>query len=110
MIDWDEIVLGPIMTVFGQEDGDIVFLPATGGQIALPGAVFNQHYLSVHMDHSGNPVSTIKPAIGVRAALFTQPPKQNDRIRFVSTGLTYAVNNVEDDGLGHLNLTLNRWD
>lgn len=108
MIDWDGAVLGPLMSVFGQEGDEIVFLPAAGAEVALPGAVFNEHYVAIRFDREGNEVATVKPALGVRAALFASPPKQGDRIRFGSTGAEYVVANVEDDGLGHLNLVLNK--
>lgn len=106
-IDWDEMVLAPMMSadVFG-ENIQPTYRPAVGGSFQIDG-VFDAPYLGLAMGPDGEPVAALQqPVLGVRLAQFAVLPLQGDQITIASTGKTYVVANVEPDGKGWAKLIL----
>lgn len=107
MIDWDKVVIGPVMGVFGEP---VMFRPVVGAPFPISG-LFHEAYVSV--DLAGGPgVTSVAPALGVRLAEFSTPPLQKDRVSITATALhgggTYAVKEVRPNGIGGALLMLNR--
>lgn len=107
MIDWDAEVLGPVMSVFG-EDNLPTYMPVSGPSFSLLDAVFDREYLLVVTNDDGSENTTRRPVLGVRLSLFAVPPVQNDKVTIPSVGLTYIVREVQPDGHGWAKLMLNR--
>lgn len=109
-IDWDALVLAPLMGIFGEggpDDDEMLPLYTPRG---LPGfrlhdAVFDAAYKAVDIVDDV-PTTSIKPVLGVRLSLFPRPPAQNDRVYIPSAGKTYIVRDPRDDGHGHMLLIL----
>ncbi len=110
-IDWDDFVLTPLMGIFGEGvPGDPSswprYTPRGGSAFQLPDAVFDEQYHRVVEQGEGSEVSTTTPVLGVRAALFPQPPDQGDRVFIPSNGKTYRIADDQPDGHGHILLIL----
>lgn len=107
MIDWDKLVNGPVMGVFGEQ---ALFQPAAGGAFNVTGT-FHEAYLSV--DVGGNGVTSVSPALGVRLSQFAAVPLQGDGVVITATALhdggTYTVKEVQRNGVGLAVLLLN-WE
>lgn len=111
MIDWDAMLLAPVMSVFGEGvASDLstwpIYTPAGGAPFALPDAVFDRAYAEVTLDPEIGQVTNRKPCLGVRAALFAQPPAQGDTVYIPSVAVTYVVKEPQPDGHGHIKLML----
>ncbi len=108
-IDWDAEVLGPVMAVFGANEASQLptYTPAGGTSFPLADSVFDRAYLLVTLDGDGSENTTRRPVLGVRDALFTVPPAQNDLVFIPSVGITYIVKEVRSDGHGWTLLALN---
>lgn len=109
-IDWDRELLAPIMSVFGEGQGAVpaswpLYMPAYGDPFRVEGAVYDDAYQLVTLGDDGAENTTTSPCLGVRRALFAQPPKQRDRVDIVGRGL-FVVKDVRDDGHGHVRLIL----
>lgn len=111
-LDWDALVLAPVMAVFGEGDPvDDTMLPFYTPR-GLPGfplrdAVFDEQYEQVQVVDGEEPPSIARrPLLGVRTSLFPRDPAQNDRVRLPSTGKSYIVSSVQPDGHGHAKLFL----
>jgi hypothetical protein len=106
MIDWDKVVNGPVMGVFGEP---ATFQPAVGAPFTIHGT-FHEAYTSVVVADE-MAVSTTGPAIGVRLSEFPAPPKQKDRVVITATSLhgggTYVVKEMRPNGIGGALLLLN---
>ena len=114
MIDWDALVLAPVMGIFGAGptgsggDQTPLYTPVGGGTtFPLADAVFDREYLQVVLQGDGSENTTARPVLGVRTALFALPPQQGDRVTIPAVGLTYIVREVQPDGHGHAKLMLN---
>lgn len=107
MIDWDALVIGPLLEVFG-EAVQPTYTPvkAGGAPYAIDG-VFDRAYLSVAQLDAVSAASTVKPVLGVRESEFSAPPQVDDLVYVPSVNLTYIVRNVESDGHGWAKLELN---
>jgi len=107
MIDWDKIVNGPVMGVFGEP---AVFQPVVGAPFDIHGT-FHEAYKSVDLV-GGMGVTSEMPALGVQLSEFLIHPLQKDRVAITATALhgggTYAVKEVQPNGLGAAVLLLNR--
>jgi hypothetical protein len=107
-IDFDAVVLGPVMGIFG---GEITYYPASAlGRtgLTLPDAVFDEAYLVVTLDGDVE-VSTVMPVLGVRTAHFSAmagEPARNGQVEIPGHG-AYVVRDVQPDGQGHALLMLN---
>ncbi|MET3135531.1 hypothetical protein AAKU55_005842 [Oxalobacteraceae bacterium GrIS 1.11] len=106
-IDWDKLVSGPVMAVFGEAAR---FLPVAGAPFDIQGA-FHEAYKSVDLV-GGMGMTSEMPALGVRLADFPARPLQKDRVTIAATGLhgggTYVVKEVQPNGIGGAVLLLNR--
>lgn len=111
-IDWDVLVLAPVMGVFGEGQPDDpstwpTYTPRGQTPFQLANAVFDAEYEVVTVEADGVPTSTKRPVLGVRTALFPAGfPAQNDQVTIPSVGKTYVVSNVQPDGHGHAKLIL----
>lgn len=102
MIDWDSVVIGPIVGVFGEP---VRYMPATTAPFDIDGN-FDAAYIEVDRE-SGMGITTARPLLGVQLSQFPTAPLQGDRLTIVRTGETYSVNDVRDDSHGWANLILN---
>jgi hypothetical protein len=107
MIDFDAVVLGPVMRIFGEEpDKPVRYMPAAGGAFDLADAVFDDAYAGLVMQEGGPEVTTLQPVLGVRLALFPSPPLQDDQLYIPRVATTFLVRDVQPDGHGHAKLML----
>jgi hypothetical protein len=110
-IDWDGLVLGPAMGIFGEGQPTDpstwpTYTPRGQSPFALAYAVFDAEYESVTVDADGVPTSSRRPVLGVRMALFAHAPAQNDLVFIPSTAKNYIVSDVHPDGHGFAKLVL----
>lgn len=108
-IDWDDLVLAPVMGVFGEDErtGLPIYTPRGLPAFNLADAVFDAEYEQVDVNPDDGTTSTSRrPVLGVRVSLFPRQPAQNDTVRIPSTGKTYVVRDVQPDGHGHAKLML----
>jgi hypothetical protein len=107
MIDWDQMVNGPVMSAFGEP---ATFLPVAGAPFPITGT-FHEAYKSVDLV-GGMGITSEMPALGVRLSEFPVRPLQKDRVAIVATALhgggTYVVKEVQPNGIGGALLMLNR--
>jgi hypothetical protein len=120
VINWDSLVLGPTMAVFGQP---VLYQPMapqyTGGPLVPHGApltitaVFDENYRKLDPLATGDLigrssyVTSARPVLGVRLSLLPVRPTQGDRLTIVLTAQVFAVGEVEPDRHGHALLLLN---
>jgi len=102
-VNWDAMVLGPLMGVFGEP---ATYLPAAGGSYLITG-VFDEAYRELELIDGASAITTELPVLGVRLAAFPVPPVQNDRVSVASVNTTYVVREVRPDGHGYAKLMLN---
>lgn len=113
-IDWDGLVLGPAMSIFGEGSASDpsswpTYYPKAGGRLRLTDAVFDEQYQRIFTLENGSTTSSSHPVLGVRDALFASVAggaRQGDGVRIPSTGKTYRVTDVQSDGHGHTLLLL----
>ena len=106
-MNWDELVLAPVMGVFGDA---VTYRPANAPAYTISDAVFDSQYTYVVKDADGNEVNTTSPMLGVRAAVCPNPA-QDDQVSIATfNGLpvnkTYVVKDVRPDSHGHTVLLL----
>ncbi len=123
MIDWDSIVIGPTVGVFGEP---VLYQPMiSAGPLGpldsrIPGAdpfqitgVFDSEYLELQPlaigDMIGMPshITSARPVLGIQLSQFTTPPAQGDQLTVIATGRVYVVQEVQPDGHGGAKLPLN---
>lgn len=105
MIDWDSLVIGPLMSVFAEP---VTYLPLAGGSVSVTG-VFDDAYLKeVMFDDASTDVTEVSAALGVQLSQFPSPPVQNDRLTVIRTGATYIVRQVRSDSRGGARLLLTK--
>lgn len=115
MMDWDRLVIGPCMKVFGEKlkpsyqrmNGAV----PVGAPFDVEG-VFDDAYTALVINgDAGDPeIATQDPVMGVRLANFgATPPKQGDKVTVPRVAKPYLVMSYEPDGKGwaflHLKLT-----
>ncbi|WP_299104708.1 hypothetical protein [uncultured Bradyrhizobium sp.] len=111
-IDWDAVILGPVMGVFGEgvavdRTSWPTYTPRGLAPFQLADAVFDRAYADITIDGEGSEVTTRKPCLGVRTSLFLQrEPLQDDRVFVPSVPGTFIVKDVRPDGHGHAKLIL----
>jgi hypothetical protein len=112
-IDWDALVLGPVMAIFGEgvpDDAAManwpLYTPRGLAGFRLAAAVFDAEYEQVDINADGSTSTSRRPVLGVRVALFPRMPAQNDKVTIPATGKTYVVRDVQSDGHGHAKLML----
>ena len=104
MIDFDTLVVGPCMAVFGEP---VLYQPLSGTPFTITG-VFDEAYLEQAPYDALTPgnISGTRPMLGVQVSQFPQPPLQDDVLTIVRTGVTYWVNEVRADSHGAARLLL----
>lgn len=110
-IDWDGLVLGPVMGMFGEGDAGApaslpTYHPKRGKPFRLTDAVFDAAYQLVTELGDGTTQTSAHPVLGVRASLFPVPPAQGDVVHIPSVRRHYAVTDPRADGHGHILLVL----
>jgi hypothetical protein len=111
-IDWDRLVLAPVMGLFGEGQASDqstwpIYTPSELEPFALADAVFDAEYEQVDINPQDMSTSTSRrPVLGVRVALFPRTPAQGDTAFIPSMGKTYVVRDVQPDGHGHAKLML----
>lgn len=104
MVDWDGLVLGPLMEVFGEP---VSYTLAGGPTLAIT-AVFDEAYTPVQL--IGDPdVTSAHPVLGVRASEFPAnwDAKNAQGDTFVVRGRTYVVRTGKPDSHGGARLDAN---
>lgn len=109
MIDWDDLVIGPALDVFGQA---VTYRPANGAAMSIT-AVFDREFLDYDADSDaarmvgapGN-ISATRPVLGVRLSDFLTAPAQNDTLTVSGLG-SFKVMEVRSDSHGWAKLLLN---
>lgn len=104
-VDWDEMVLGPLMAEFG-EDTQPVYTPAGGVSFPIDG-IFDEAFTEVVLLDDGSRVASTFPVLGVRIAQIPNGPRQGDRVSIAKVNTTYVVREVRPDGHGEAKLLLN---
>ncbi|MBF0305774.1 MAG: hypothetical protein HQL41_09020 [Alphaproteobacteria bacterium] len=107
MVDFDALVLGPAMGVFG---GTAMFTPGGGAPMPVTG-VFDAVHRLVEVDMGQNAsgtlaVSSTAPAFGIRLKDFPAAPEQGDGLRW--GGVDYQIVDIRPDGQGGAQLILQR--
>lgn len=110
MIDWDAVVLGPVMAIFGEDPahGLPIYRPAEGAPFTLTDAVFDDAFHALVMGSDGAELGTVQPVLGVRLSLFPTPPERGDEVDVPRAGMSFVVQEVQPDGHGHAKLLLSR--
>lgn len=106
MIDFDKMVLAPLVKVFGQPSGAVPsFQPDAGGAPYDLDGIFTKGFKAQSVGEDGFPEwNTTAPTFGARALDFQAPPKKNDMVTI--SGTQYIVTDVRPDGVGWLVLAL----
>lgn len=102
MIDWDKVVVGPSVKVFGEP---VQYMPATTAPFPIVG-IYDEAYVEVDTT-SGMGVTSAKPVLGVQLSQFLMPPEQGDRLVIIRTGEPFYVKEVRPDSHGAAKLMLN---
>lgn len=111
MIDWDAMVVGPLLGVFGEAPSARPrYTPAAGGVPFEIEGVFDDAYTGLVMSADGEPeIATAEPVMGVRLADFIPHgvlPEQGGTVEVPRVGKTFVVTNAEPDGKGWVFLRL----
>lgn len=105
-IDWDGLVLAPLIAAFGEDEG-IIYYPQGGQEFDIDG-VYDEN--NRDLDMIGSRVNTSTPVVGARLAQFQRfqiSPQQGDQLRIKRTGELFDVKDTDEDGRGHVKLKLN---
>ncbi len=102
MIDWDALVLGPAVGIFGEP---VTYTYAAGAPISITG-VYDEQYVGVDVA-DGQQVTSSMPVLGVRLSQFPLMPQQGDTLFIQRTAETFVVKEVRPDGHGAAKLMLN---
>jgi hypothetical protein len=110
-IDWDKLVLAPVMGTFGEAEtqaGDQrpIYTPRGLAPFRLDDAVFDAEYEQVDVAQDGSMATSRRPVLGVRVSLFPRDPRQNDAVTIPVAGKSYIVREAQPDGHGHAKLML----
>lgn len=107
MIDWDAVVLGPVMGVFGES---VLYAPVNSAPFQITHGVFDDGFAEI--DPLGSPgVLSSHPTLGIQLsefpADFDAKEAQGDRFTVLRTGVVYIVKAGEPDSHGHALLRAN---
>lgn len=110
-VDWDSILLAPVMGVFGEGDASQsatwpIYYPTDLQPFPLEGAVFDRAYADVTLDSEGSENTSRKPCLGVRLSLFAREPAQSEKVYIPSVPGLFIVKDYRPDGHGHAKLIL----
>jgi hypothetical protein len=116
--DWDGLVIGPTVAIFGDT---VQYVPNIGAAFTVTG-VFDQAYLELTPLGRGGPdteswsmaspgsITAEMPVLGVQLSQFPIPPEQDDLLTITSgrfAGERFVVKEVRPDGHGGAKLLLN---
>ena len=104
-IDWDAMVLAPVVAVFGEGEIGIMYYPAGGTSFPI-NLVYDEANLDLPLA-GGQEVNSSNPIVSGRVAAFQTQPQQGDTLTVVRTGETFQVKDVDTDGKGSVVLRLN---
>lgn len=109
MVDWDDLVIGPTLDIFGQT---VAYTPAAGEQLTIT-AVFDREFLeydalsdAARMVGTPGNISATRPVLGVRLSDFSTPPAQGDTLVIPALG-AFKVMESRPDSHGWAKLLLN---
>lgn len=105
-IDWDNVVLGPTIAVFGENPGRRPIYTASGTEPIEIDGVFDEAYREVDLIDTGVGSNAVMPVLGVRLAQFARPPRQGELVTIPSVGKDYVIKDVRPDGHGWAKLML----
>lgn len=109
-INWDQHLLAPLHSVFGDP---VEYRPAGGKPTYTISGIFDRAYTTIDTLDDGSTINTTNPVLGVRDSEFRSPPKQGDRV-FIGVvanepvNTLFAVADVQPDSHGGSKLILNR--
>jgi len=107
MIDWDSIVINPLVGVFGQSG----FLTQAGQTYPLSG-IFDEVYTNIDVV-DGMPVTTKMPCFSISLTEIVVIPKQKSKLFIPASfgaplnNTNYIIREVQNDGHGWCRLLLN---
>lgn len=111
MIDWDAVVIGPLMGVFAEP---ATYMPLAGGSFPIT-VIFDDAYLKeVMFEDASSGVTEVSACIGVQLSQFTADPVQNDQVFIPANPLTrrlaatYVVRQPRPDSRGASRLLLTK--
>jgi hypothetical protein len=106
VIDWDALVIGPTVSVFGEP---VTYTPVNGSTITVTG-VFDDAYLTEAMFEDGKAagVTEVSAVLGVQLSQFASMPTQNDQLVVQRTGSRFVVRDIRNDSHGWAKLLLSR--
>lgn len=103
-IDWDGLLLRPVMGALGEK---VFYTPRGGMQITITDAVWDEESAEIAIGEDGQMSTQRKPTCGIRiAALNGLAAAQGDTVIRDKTGRIYMVKDPVPDGLGHVRLML----
>lgn len=105
MIDWNGLVLGPLMDVFGEP---VTYTPAGGSPLSIT-AIFDEAYTPVQLVADPE-VNAVMPVLGVQLSQFPAgfDPRNAQGDTFIARGKSYVVKNGKPDSHGGARLEANR--
>jgi hypothetical protein len=101
-IDWDRMVLGPTVKVFGET---VTFTPA-GGQAVDVQLVYDEGNKDISLA-GGSSLNSSNPIVSGQLSAFPVEPEQGDTVLIVRTGDLFVIADVNEDGKGSVTLSLN---
>ncbi len=105
MIDFDALVLGPALAVFGRPVS-IIPLKSQGSSTTYPArGVYSERPVDIVTEGDGV-LSSTNISLGIRLSEFATPPVPGDKV--VIDGRTFAVDDTDDDGQGGTVLSLKK--
>lgn len=104
MVDWNGLVIGPLMEVFGEP---VTYTPAGGSPISLT-AVFDEAYTPVQLVADPS-VMSVMPVLGVQLSQMPvgYDPENAQGDQFTVRGHTYVVKAGKPDSHGAARLEAN---
>lgn len=102
-VDWDKVLIGPIIAVFGDPVASYTPAGANAPVSAVGGSAITGVFDEAYIDQNGidgPEANTAKPVLGVQLSQFSVPPAQDDVIQIAAGGTTYIVRDVRPDGKG----------
>jgi hypothetical protein len=102
VIDWDTLVIGPTVKVFGEP---FTYLSQTFAPFDFTG-VYDEAYREVDLA-GGMGVTTTQPVVGIQLSQFPITPAQDDLLTCHRTSETFKVREARPDGHGWMKLHLN---
>jgi hypothetical protein len=101
-IDWDKVLLGPVINVFGE---GVLYTPQAGASFDVT-LVYDEANKDLDLA-GGTGVNTSNPLASGRLSDFLTQPQQGDMLMIKRTGESFVVKDVETDGHGAVKLMLN---